>query len=588
MVLAYMIPLSGQNANVQESLKILGDEGWYPTMPYVKEFTYDYGEYLDSPATLDNYTDELMITIATLDPQGKYLHAAMVDYCPRYWCGFVAVLRPVLFFLDYGEIRMLNILVQMFLVMVLALLLYKRKGKIWCFWVVSMYALLTPYCMGMSMQNSCVFYIGMLGAVGLLKGERVFEHKNRHLYLFFILGIITVYFDFLTYPLFTWSFPMLVWIVIKNHRKWTNYIKDVILTGICWGLGYVGMWTGKWIVASLVLKTDIASLLMGRIELHSIYGGTEITFLANLVRNLEKWVNIQTTCILLAWSIWFCVMLIKRKGSIQTNKCLSFTLIGCGSLAWLFVMRYHTFIHAFFTHRVYCTAFCAILAACICMIEEETDRKAVSRKVLIPVMIFFYACMIGITLQCKVDFHFHNGDQPPRHILLEEGSTVLETVVPRYNDIKGVEIGLIADGVEGTFSIEIYDQMECLYQEEVSFSEVLDGKMYPLNMELQTGSKDLTLCVTVKECGNANGYVYVTDGVFPLTECSEALMDGNGLGGQITHSFDYLALPGLKTCLNYFSIIFGVFVLLIADGYGIVLIVRQKFRERKGGIMLKE
>ena len=98
---------------------MLQQEGWYPNMPYVQAFSGEYGIYPESPAILDNYTDELMIKLAATNPNGNYLKAAMVDGCARYWCGFVSVIRPALLFLDYGEMRMLNILLQLLLLGVL-------------------------------------------------------------------------------------------------------------------------------------------------------------------------------------------------------------------------------------------------------------------------------------------------------------------------------------------------------------------------------------------------------------------------------------------------------------------------------------
>ena len=79
-------------------------------------------------------------------------------------------------------------------------------------------------------------------------------------------------------------------------------------------------------------------------------------------------------------------------------------------------------MHSFFTHRLLSVTLCAILAACICMIEDEQDKSVISAKtgrILIVAVLFV---SVFITLQCKQELNSHNGSIPPQNILLEEGS----------------------------------------------------------------------------------------------------------------------------------------------------------------------
>ncbi len=586
--LVYLIPISDQSIHVRESMRILDEEGWYPVIPYVKAFNNVFGLYADSPGILDNYTDGLMIELSVENLEGSCLQKAMKETRPRYWCEFVGILRPVLLFLDYSEIRMLNILLQMFLVAVLAMQLYQRKGKVWCFWALSMYAFLTPYVMGLSLQNSTVFYIGIIGTIALLRWENFWREKRRYLYLFFLLGIVTVYFDFLTYPLFTWALPLTVWISI-NRIRLSEYMRDVFLTGVCWILGYAGMWAGKWQAASWVLDLSYSDILIGRINLHTGHGEEVVSFADNLAANLCKWVNIQIACILLAWSIWFCMILVKRrKKELCIDRCIPFTVILCGSVAWCYVMRYHTYVHSFFTHRIYCTALLAVLAACICMSEEvETEDSfhiMVPRRVWLSGSVGVMILALLIMTQCKADVVIHNGGVIPRHILLEEGSSISEIIYPRYNEIKELSLGVAADGDGGEYLVEIYDGDRLLFEDTMSFSEVEEGKVYPLPVGLKTGRRELPLCIAVRNCENSNGYVYVTDSDYSLTECSEAMVDGNPLGGQLTQIFGYRAVPGAKAALCSFLLAAGVVWLLAADlyyGAAAILRIRRKGREDK-------
>lgn len=567
LVAAYIIPLSDQSGNVLESVRILEEEGWYPVIPYMQKFTGVFGSYQESPGILDNYTDELMIQTSVVNPEGNYLRAAMIPSYPRYWGGFVAVLRPVLCIFDYGEIRMLNILLQMFLVVVLAMQLYKRKGKVWCFWILSIYALLTPYVLGLSLQNSCIFYISICGTIALLWKESFFEKENKYLYLFFVLGILTAYFDFLTYPLLVWALPLTIWIVISNQKRLVDYLKEILLTGICWAFGYAGMWAGKWAIAGMVLHMNLSDILLERIELHSIYGGTDISFFENVSNNLEKWINAQTICVLFLWCIWFWMMSVKHKGMLHIGKSIPFSIIACGSIAWYFVMRYHTNMHSFFTHRLLSVTLCAILAACICMIEDEQDKSVISAKtgrILIVAVLF---ASVFVTLQCKQELSSHNGSIPPQNILLEEGSFITETVVPKHSYVKDFGVGLMADEGEGEYLIEIYEGNDLLIEKAIPFSETTEGGIFTIPIEKKIKEKELTVCITTQKSKDAKGYVYIAEGQYVVSECSEALMDDNALEGQLTQWISYIGLPGIKECFNYFLMIIGIVMVLCADGY---------------------
>lgn len=575
MTFAYMLPVSEESDHVKKSVEMLQQEGWYPNMPYVQAFSGDYGIYPDSPAFLDNYTDELMIKLATINPNGNYLQAAMGDSCARYWCGFVSVIRPALLFLDYGEMRMLNILLQLLLLGVLVLLLHNRLGKMWCFWVLSIYAFLTPYAMGMSFQYSVVFYIGILGTVALVKWEKFWSEKSRYIYLFFTLGILTAYFDFLTYPLFTWALPMIVWIAMCKTDYVREHLKLIVSAGLCWCLGYGGMWSGKWLVASRVLHTAIRALLQDKIALHSIYEGTEYTFAQTLMNNLGKWINVQVTVVLLAWTVWFIVMFVKRKGRVHVGKCIPFTIIAMGSFAWYFVMRYHTMVHASFTYRILCTAFGAILAAYICMQDEKEESGPVSGRVSVTGLILTFVISFLIVLQCKSQFSSFNANYPPRHVLLEEGVSVSETINPTFHKIGTLTLGLEAASEEGEFFIEIYKGDKVLAQRVIPFSEVMSGGMYPVAWDLNTDKQELELYITARNCGDSYGTVYMTDEVYVLEECSEAYIDGNPAGGQLTQQLTYVALPGVKTCINYMLIALGAVMLLLADGFYSVTVLRK-------------
>lgn len=110
-------------------------------------------------------------------------------------------------------------------------------------------------------------------------------------------GVLTSYFDFLTYPIVTLGFPLCTFFLLNgnesagkggNFRQGRQAAKEGIPEGvgnggvlkdtvrrvvgysICWGIGYAGMWAMKWIIADLTLHTgtikDAVWSIIGRTE----------------------------------------------------------------------------------------------------------------------------------------------------------------------------------------------------------------------------------------------------------------------------------------------------------------------------------
>ena len=74
--------------------------------------------------------------------------------------------------------------------------------------------------------------------------------------LFLIIGMVTVYFDFLTTETLSILVSLLFIVhVSKKQRKekWMLAAK----TCVAWLIGYLGMWAMKWVIASVILGIDV-------------------------------------------------------------------------------------------------------------------------------------------------------------------------------------------------------------------------------------------------------------------------------------------------------------------------------------------
>ena len=240
LTVSFLFPTNQKN--LEESRALLDKEAWYPAVPELGAGMY-FQTFL--PGVLDNSSDCIMLYTAMDDSEGSALYRAMdmySDYSGKYsyyWHGYVSILRPLSLFFNYGEIRIINGFLQLLFILILVHFLWNAKGRAYGMLVLSSYLLLMPVALGFSLQYSWVFYITMTASMLLVIKKDFFEKNQRKLFLFLVIGMLTSYFDLLTYPLFTWGVPLILSIIVSTEKKSTmKWLKEVVCTGLMWIIGY--------------------------------------------------------------------------------------------------------------------------------------------------------------------------------------------------------------------------------------------------------------------------------------------------------------------------------------------------------------
>ena len=99
--------------------------------------------------------------------------------------------------------------------------------------------------------------------------------------VFFLLtGMATSYFDFLTYPVASLGMPLIVGLLLHRDETARTRLGRMVRGGLCWALGYAGMWAGKWALALLYGSEGFWSTLVGSLEVrtsHEVRGVGEIS-----------------------------------------------------------------------------------------------------------------------------------------------------------------------------------------------------------------------------------------------------------------------------------------------------------------------
>lgn len=547
LTLSYMLPVNPENR--QSSYEIFEDEGWYPRTSVISGGS---GNYFLSfyPDVLDNSSDKIMLTTAMDTSSGSPLVRAMesyseyVDSYSYYWHGYVAILRPLFLLFDFSELRTLNGACQILIVMLLALFIRKEKGIGHAFALLTSYILLNPRTVAMGMQYTWIFYIAWGGALLLLTKRNYFEEKDRYLYFFIVLGMLTSYLDLLTYPLYTWGFPLIWWIAVrKKEQKELQWIKEVVLSGIAWIVGYAGMWTAKWGIATAVLKKNIFAVAIDEIFLRS--GMAEAENLAArwnaIYANWRHYAYKIYAILLIGWLVWWIGCSLRKKWR-KSSKRYALFLIGSSSIVWYFVLSNHTALHHFFTFRIYGVSVLAFLVLILESVDHFRDNKKLSGAERLAVVgLIGGSAILGclFTLLAKEEVSITNGTESFYKMRMDRSFEM--EFVPSFNTVGSVALGLECDSRKGKYEVKLWEGDQVKYV-DTFFLENSDGGNYQGLTTWWVLKHGETYRVTVEAVGtDAPVYVWLTEGgAMPLSELGAVSVDGVLTEGQLLMGICYL------------------------------------------------
>lgn len=399
----YLLPVSPMKENVARSSAIFDYEGVYPQM--VQGY---------KSSQLDNCTDAIMLGIAAYseepaggirkaaalamdarrveflgddpvrslndyanDVEGKEDRKQVVGYT-RYWHGYLIPLKLLLLFFDYGDIRFLNLFVQFFLTGWLMVLMMENGRKSLLIPFSILICVMNPVAEAMSLQFSSVYYITLISMLLILWGKREKMIRSAA-WFFFCIGVLTSFFDLLTYPLLTLGVPLALMILLFEGKMGE---KLLLIIKVCctWGLGYAGMWGCKWIVASILLQrnvfTDAYQQILFRSSMQS--DGNALQWGEVVWRNMR---------VLLRWPYFFLaaaagIILLKMVWSVGLKDRersaflfgIPFFVIALMPFVWFCALGNHSYQHYWFTYRelgITCFALLAYLAELPHFLKKE-------------------------------------------------------------------------------------------------------------------------------------------------------------------------------------------------------------------------
>ena len=373
LLLVNCLPKEPIAENVRLSAFTLREEGQEPTI-----------DTINGPLILDNLTASIMLSEAAYigdrgilehtvaspqlglenmevfdsfvhyytDPPGTHGEPITYEYF-RYWHGYLVYLRPLLFFFNLDQVRVVYLIVQAALAaLMFALMIRRGLARFVPAFLLSI-ALLTPLLIAYSLQYSSVYFVALVGCA-------------------------TSYVDFLTAPLMTLYFPLALFFCLNPGSVRQNLLRFVAICA-CWAVGYIGMWAGKWLLVTLFLHKNGFLNAYYNIAARSSYvtDGESITYGEVLGENWACWSQSPLHIVVLILLAVCIVLVLRRRAAGRLPASLSaFVPVALLPFAWYMVTSNHSLVHACFTYR----ALGALPLALLCAVLAPLSKHAVSRR----------------------------------------------------------------------------------------------------------------------------------------------------------------------------------------------------------------
>lgn len=372
LLAVYALPVGRMKSHVAQSSAIFDAEEAYPELITGYAFT-----------RLDNFTDSIMLSIAMYDGEGSLSEKAMANYrmysdelgavksashyandvqsdyyskpYERYWHGYLVYLKPLLLFFTYGEIRILNAMLQVLLLVVMAKLFLVSEIKEYLPAYGLAFAFVNPAVTSLSLQYSSALYVMIFSVIAwlLMMKKRMLNNKTIS-FLFFFSGCLVNYIDFLTYP--AAALGILLTLYINTYEKNVLKVWSAMKYTLFWIYGYVGMWFGKWVIGSLLLKRSLFTKVLEKLETRTSVSGIEGNGrLAAIAENLNVYNHPPFILLLFLALVLVVAYLCKRKMRVEKKNIVAlvaYVIVAVFPFAWMFIASNHSWEHAWFVQRL--------------------------------------------------------------------------------------------------------------------------------------------------------------------------------------------------------------------------------------------
>lgn len=348
--------------------------------------------------------ESLKAYCAGQDTDNMYLH----EYT-RYWHGYLVYLKPLLLLLDWRQISVAGVVLQLLLMAATVWLSIRKKQPGVGAAMIIGFLFMKPLLVLVSLTMTVCWIIVLAALLFMLVKNDWLWEKKLYPEFFLMVGILTAYFDFLTYPVVTFGFPVCAYFLMNGNRLVSTggspdkggqigkagtskggeagpllkeAVRGVVGYGICWGIGYAGMWAMKWVIADLTLHTgtikDAVWSIIGRTE--AIGGRPRFNggfYVIGLNLQEYDYVIYPVMAVVIALVSLVMVVAACRKRGVGTvlTRLVPYMIVFFIPFVWIIVVQHHSALHARFTFRIIAVAVLAVGCMGIQSLKEITGER---------------------------------------------------------------------------------------------------------------------------------------------------------------------------------------------------------------------
>lgn len=300
----------------------------------------------------------------------------------RYWHGTVSLIRPLLILFSINQIYTINKILFTILLLILTIILFKKSK------ILSVVFLISCCIATLHITTMCIEYFSTVLIMLIISIIAVLIERNgnKNLYvLFFVSGILTCFFDFLTTETLTILIPVMFVVLIRYKenriKDFKSELKFLIISFSLWGIAYISTWITKWILSSIILKINALDYVKDNLMMRINWNGkNKINYeviknaiLLNLrvLYPLNR-LKIMHVYIVLSVLVGFATLLQIINIIDGKNNWINYILALIGIIPYIRfgVLINHSYNHYFFTFRAQLTSIIALI--CIIIINIKT------------------------------------------------------------------------------------------------------------------------------------------------------------------------------------------------------------------------
>ena len=355
------IPFSSIEKNIKKSCRILLNEGIYP----------QYG--ISGYHRLDTQTDALTFNMLYIADSNNPIESAMINHVyqndsivsqakilrdiidgrfgnnyylysySRNWHGYQLFIRPLLLITDFSGIKIFNIVLILIIFCLLCYLLWTRLSPAFSICYMLVFVSMNLFIMPLCMQYFTCISIAMISMIIILTCPKMTISVRNTCLLFFTIGSLCNFFDWLTIPQVTFGLPFIVYYV-KNKKN--TPLKMILFVGFAWFVGYGLTLLSKWTIGTLLTDFNCFNLALSSVkERMSLNSGTTEYSLLFIIKCMMHAFIFNGLGLVVILANVFSFFKSKNDWMLCFKDYYWLLLIACVVPVWYIIIRNHSCLH---------------------------------------------------------------------------------------------------------------------------------------------------------------------------------------------------------------------------------------------------